>query len=142
MRASESSYLFSPKARRHPSPIFTAFFKNPKCAEIKILSVHMWWLLSVAPCVHLFYPANEFASVVLLCKYNLLANLSGISPQKQQVLRKNWSILMKDNVYSYKIYSWNQSLDTTTTCPRLTACTREILQTSWPLQCLNKVTHV
>lgn len=76
MRARESSYFFSPKPRRDPSLVFTAFLKNPKSVEIKILSVQMGWLLSVVPCVHLFYPANEFASVVLLCKYNLLANLS------------------------------------------------------------------
>lgn len=81
MSTSESSYLLSPQKQRDPSLAFIVpcdlfFFFNHKWLEMKTLSVKTGWLLSVVSCVHLFYPANKFASVLLLCEYSLLVNLS------------------------------------------------------------------
>lgn len=80
MRTREPSYLLS--SHRQGETLvqfllrFVIFFFNYKCIEMKILLVKTGWLLFEVPCVHLLYPANEFVSVLLLCKYNFLANLS------------------------------------------------------------------
>lgn len=59
----------------------------------EMLPVKLGWRLSVVPCVHLFYPANGFALVLLHCEYHLSANLSARNLTRaicfKQVLEQN-----------------------------------------------------
>lgn len=79
LRVRESSYLLYSwrQGRPLPSSYCEGSFFNNKCVEMQMLLLKTVWLPFVVPCVPLFfYPANEFASVLVFSSYNLLAILS------------------------------------------------------------------